>query len=164
MDEYAREPCPWRIVDDCGGAFTMGCIGGGIFQSIKGFRNSPSGMSNRMIGSWSAVRHRAPIIGGSFAVWGGMFSTVDCSLAYIRKKEDPWNSIASGAITGGILAVRNGTGAMVGSAVIGGVLLAMIEGVGILFNRFTAEQFKPVSPQMEEANNMNSPFGQQQYQ
>lgn len=32
---------PWRIVDDCGGAFTMGAIGGGIFQAIKGFRNSP---------------------------------------------------------------------------------------------------------------------------
>ena len=32
---------------------------------------------------------------------------------------------------------------MVGSAVVGGVLLAMIEGVSILFNRFAAEQFKP---------------------
>lgn len=32
---------PWRIVDDCGGAFTMGTIGGGVFQAIKGFRNSP---------------------------------------------------------------------------------------------------------------------------
>lgn len=58
-------------------------------------------------------------IGGQFAMWGGVFSTIDCSLAHIRKKEDPWNSIASGAITGGILAVRQGTGTMVGSAIIG---------------------------------------------
>uniref|UniRef100_A0AC11EH31 Translocase of inner mitochondrial membrane 17B n=1 Tax=Ovis aries TaxID=9940 RepID=A0AC11EH31_SHEEP len=43
MEEYAREPCPWRIVDDCGGAFTMGVIGGGVFQAIKGFRNAPVG-------------------------------------------------------------------------------------------------------------------------
>lgn len=36
-------PCsPWRIVDDCGGAFTMGAIGGGVFQAIKGFRNAPA--------------------------------------------------------------------------------------------------------------------------
>lgn len=28
-------------MDDCGGAFTMGAIGGGVFQSIKGFRNAP---------------------------------------------------------------------------------------------------------------------------
>ena len=29
---------------------------------------------------------------------------------------------------------------------IGGVLLAMIEGIGILLTRFTSEQFKPVAP------------------
>ncbi|KAL1775813.1 mitochondrial import inner membrane translocase subunit Tim17-A [Sigmodon hispidus] len=46
MEEYAREPCPWRIVDDCGGAFTIGTIGGGIFQAFKGFRNSPVAFPN----------------------------------------------------------------------------------------------------------------------
>ena len=54
-----------------------------------------------------AVKQRAPIIGGQFAVWGTMFSTIDCSLVYLRKKEDPWNSIMSGAATGGILAARS---------------------------------------------------------
>jgi import inner membrane translocase subunit TIM17 len=49
MEEYTREPCPWRIVDDCGGAFTMGLIGGGVFQSIKGFRNAPSGLNRRLV-------------------------------------------------------------------------------------------------------------------
>ena len=49
MEEYAREPCPFRIVDDCGGAFAMGCIGGGIFQAIKGFRNAPSGVNKRIV-------------------------------------------------------------------------------------------------------------------
>lgn len=29
-------------MDDCGGAFTMGAIGGGVFQAIKGFRNAPA--------------------------------------------------------------------------------------------------------------------------
>ena len=32
---------PYRIVDDCGGAFAMGAIGGGIFSFMKGWRNSP---------------------------------------------------------------------------------------------------------------------------
>lgn len=107
MEEYAREPCPWRIVDDCGGAFTMGAIGGGVFQSIKGFRNAPIGLSRRLAGSWSTVRTRAPVIGGNFAIWGGLFSTIDCTMIYIRKKEDPWNSITSGALTGAILSVRS---------------------------------------------------------
>ncbi|GAB6029894.1 Mitochondrial import inner membrane translocase subunit Tim17-B [Chamberlinius hualienensis] len=143
MDEYAREPCPWRIVDDCGGAFAMGAIGGAVFQSIKGFRNAPSGFNRRLVGSLIAVKERAPIIGGNFAVWGGLFSTIDCTLVHLRKKEDPWNSITSGALTGAILAARSGPGAMVGSAVIGGVLLAMIEGVGIMVTRMTADSFNP---------------------
>lgn len=145
MEEYAREPCPWRIVDDCGGAFTMGVIGGAIFQSIKGFRNAPSGWRQRFTGSVVAVRQRAPIIAGNFAVWGGMFSTIDCTLARLRDKEDPWNSVMSGAATGGILAARNGLPAMAGSAIIGGVLLGLIEGIGILFTHLSAEQFKPPS-------------------
>ncbi|XP_022669909.1 mitochondrial import inner membrane translocase subunit Tim17-A-like [Varroa jacobsoni] len=146
MDEYTREPCPWRIVDDAGGAFSMGLIGGGIFHSIKGYRNAPTGFSRRLAGSLTAIKTRAPFTGGQFAMWGGVFSTIDCSLAHIRKKEDPWNSIASGAITGGILAVRQGTGTMVGSAIIGGILLSLIEGAGILFTRMQSEQFKPISP------------------
>uniref|UniRef100_A0A1W7R9F2 Mitochondrial import inner membrane translocase subunit TIM17 n=1 Tax=Hadrurus spadix TaxID=141984 RepID=A0A1W7R9F2_9SCOR len=159
MEEYAREPCPWRIIDDCGGAFTMGAIGGAVFQSIKGFRNAPIGVDRRLLGSLAAVKSRAPIIGGNFAVWGGLFSTIDCSLVHIRKKEDPWNSITSGALTGAVLAVRNGAGAMVGSAIIGGVLLALIEGVGILFTRYSAEHFKPINPQLEDPSQLASPLG-----
>lgn len=149
MEEYAREPCPWRIVDDCGGAFTMGLIGGALFHGIKGFRNAPSGMNRRFLGSVTTIKQKSPILAGNFAIWGAMFSTIDCSLVYMRKKEDPWNSIISGAATGGILAARNGVPAMAGSALIGGILLAMIEGIGILFTRFTAEQFRP--PTFQEA-------------
>lgn len=62
------------------------------------------------------MKVRAPILGGknimkcwrqgNFAVWGGMFSTFDCMFAAVRQREDPWNSIASGALTGGCLAIR----------------------------------------------------------
>lgn len=44
---------------------------------------------------------------GSFAVWGGLFSMIDCSMVQVRGKEDPWNSITSGALTGAILASRS---------------------------------------------------------
>jgi len=60
------------------------------------------------LGSLQSIKTKSPVIGGSFAVWGGMFSTIDCTLVHLRKKEDPWNSIISGAATGGILAARNG--------------------------------------------------------
>ncbi|XP_026791410.2 mitochondrial import inner membrane translocase subunit Tim17-A isoform X2 [Pangasianodon hypophthalmus] len=140
---------PWRIVDDCGGAFTMGALGGGIFQAVKGFRNSPSGMNHRLRGSLTAIRTRAPQLGGSFAVWGGLFSMIDCGLVKVRGKEDPWNSITSGAMTGAILAARNGPVAMVGSAAMGGILLALIEGAGILLTRFASSQL-PTGPQFAE--------------
>lgn len=142
------------------------------------------------------MKTRSPIIAGNFAVWGGMFSTIDCTLVHFRKKEDPWNSIISGAATGGILAARNGTfvcaidtrkyrivccdyvcdcvvpgvPAMVGSAVIGGILLGLIEGVGILFTRFSADQFRNPAPPEDPAAlgdpSQGFSFGQQprQYQ
>lgn len=119
----------------------MGAIGGSIFQSIKGFRNAPSGMNKRLAGSWIAIKTKGPMVGGSFAVWGGLFSTIDCTLIHFRQKEDPYNSIASGALTGAILAVRKGVGSMAGSALIGGILLAMIEGVGIMFTKWGAKEY-----------------------
>lgn len=62
-------------------------------------------------------------MGGSFAVWGGLFSSFDCTLVYLRQKEDPWNSIAAGALTGGFLSARMGPNAALRSAVFGGVIL-----------------------------------------
>lgn len=135
-----REPCPWRIVDDVGGAFCMGNIGGGLWHSIKGARMAPAGA--RLAGSLSSVQARAPVLGGQFAVWGGLFACCDCTLTAVRQKEDPWNSIISGAATGGLLAARAGPRAMASAAAVGGVLLALIEGMGIMFTKMTA----PPSP------------------
>lgn len=118
----------------------MGNIGGGLWHSIKGARMAPAGA--RLAGSLSSVQARAPVLGGQFAVWGGLFACCDCSLTAIRQKEDPWNSIISGAATGGVLAARAGPRAMASAAVVGGVLLALIEGMGIMFTKMTA----PPSP------------------
>lgn len=92
------------------------------------------------------MKARAPVLGGNFAVWGGLFSTFDCTLKGLRQKEDPWNSIIAGAAAGGILAFRGGAKAAAISAAVSGTLLALIEGVGIAMSRFTAEQNRPVMP------------------
>lgn len=109
-----------------------------------------------MVGAVSAMKARAPVLGGNFAVWGGLFSTFDCGLKGIRQKEDPWNSILSGALTGGVLAARGGAKAATVSAVVGGGLLALIEGVGIAISRWTAEQNKPVMPQVSDLGKRDS--------
>ena len=139
----------------------MGAVGGGAWNSFKGLRDSPRG--ERLLGCVSACRREAPRIGGSFAVWGGLFSSFDCALYYARQKEDPWNSIASGALTGGFLSLRRGLPNAARSAAVGGVLLAMIEGVGIMLTRAMApppppgleppapSQSTPVQPPQQSA-------------
>ncbi|GKV03466.1 hypothetical protein SLEP1_g15758 [Rubroshorea leprosula] len=150
--ETSREPCPDRILDDIGGAFGMGAVGGAAFHFLKGVYNSPTGA--RLIGGTQAVRMNAPRVGGSFAVWGGLFSTFDCTMVYVRQKEDPWNSIIAGAATGGFLSMRQGLGAASRSAVFGGVLLALIEGAGIMLNKvLSAPQNMPIMME-EPAPNM----------
>ncbi|KAK1274947.1 Mitochondrial import inner membrane translocase subunit TIM17-2 [Acorus gramineus] len=156
--ETSREPCPDRILDDCGGAFAMGAVGGSIFHFLKGSYHSPHG--ERLIGGSQAVRMNAPRIGGSFAVWGGLFSTFDCSMVYLRQKEDPWNSIIAGAATGGFLQMRQGLGPSARSAAFGGVILALIEGAGIMLNRVLSAP-QPNLPPFEEPfpSNVGIPAG-----
>ena len=60
--------------------------------------------------------------------------TIQCNQQ--KKQEDPWNSILSGATTGGILAARAGPKAMASAAVVGGFILALIEGMGIWMNNY----------------------------
>ena len=62
----------------------------------------------RLIGGLTHIRNRAPVLGGSFAMWGGCFSSIDCSMIYFRQKDDPLNAIVGGFLTGGILAIRSG--------------------------------------------------------
>lgn len=146
--DHTRDPCPYVILNDFGGAFAMGAIGGSIWHSIKGLRNSPR--NEKLSGALSAVKARAPVLGGNFGVWGGLFSTFDCSVKAVRKKEDPWNAIIAGFFTGGSLAVRSGVKAARNSAIGCACLLGIFEGVGIAINRVFAEQNKPVAPQLPD--------------
>jgi len=130
-------------MDDAGGAFCMGLVGGSIWHMGKGAHNSPKGWGSRFSGGISAVKARAPNLGGQFAIWGLVFSSFDCTLTHFRRKEDPWNAILSGAATGGLLAARAGPKAAGRNALIGGVLLALIEGLGIMINKALSPTMDP---------------------
>lgn len=88
-----------------------------------------------MRSAFHAITTRAPVLGGNFGVWGLLFSSCECTLTTIRHKEDTWNAIISGAVTGGLLAVRAGFKAFMINAVIGGILMAAIEGSMIWLGR-----------------------------
>lgn len=134
FDSVASNCCP--TLD----SLSPQAIGGTLWHGIKGFRNSPYG--ERGIGAMTAVKMRAPVLGGNFGVWGGLFSTFDCAIKGARRKEDPWNAIGAGFMTGGSLAIRGGFKAARNGAIGCAVLLAVIEGVGIGFQKMMAGSTK----------------------
>ena len=142
--DHGRDPCPYVILSDFGGAFAMGAVGGAIWHGVKGFRNSPYG--ERRMGAITAIKMRAPVLGGNFGTWGGLFSASDCAIKGIRQKEDPWNAIGAGFFTGGALAIRGGYKAARNGAIGCAVLLAVIEGVGIGFQKMMAGSTKLEMP------------------
>ncbi|KAK4112238.1 mitochondrial import inner membrane translocase subunit tim-17 [Canariomyces notabilis] len=145
--DHGRDPCPWVILNDFGGAFAMGAVGGTIWHGVKGFRNSPYG--ERRLGAITAIKMRAPVLGGNFGVWGGMFSTFDCAVKGLRKKEDAY---IAGFFTGGALAIRGGYKAARNGAISCAILLAVIEGVGIGFQKMFAGATKLEAPQPPPSN------------
>jgi len=63
---------------------------------------------------------------GSFAMWAGIYSISECTLIGLRNTDDAFNKIASGAITGGALAMRAGPRIAMKNALIGGIFLGAI--------------------------------------
>ncbi len=124
-------PCPGRIVTELGDGFSIGAVLGSIWYFTKGCYYSVP--KERLKGGLVLVRQRAPILGGAFCMWAGIFSATSCIMVYIRKKEDPINSIVGGAATGFILAIRGGFRRALPQAIFGGLFLGVIEVVSILF-------------------------------
>ncbi|XP_021723734.1 mitochondrial import inner membrane translocase subunit TIM17-1-like [Chenopodium quinoa] len=132
MAGYNRAPNNTdRILQETGSGFAIGALGSIPYHFFKGVRTMPRG--SRISGSFDYVRMRAPRTAGSFAVWMSLFSAVDCAAAYLRHKEDPWNTIVAGASASAILALRQGTGPAMKAAVTSGLLMALGEGL-MLFN------------------------------
>jgi hypothetical protein len=60
-----------------------------------------------------------------------------------RQKEEPWNSIFGGAGASGLLSMRHRLRWSGRSALVGGAILALIEGAGIMLNRYVASAPPP---------------------
>lgn len=149
--DHSRDPCPFIILSDFGVAFSMGAIGGAIWHGIKGWRNSP--MGEKRAAAMMAIKARAPVSGGNFGAFGGLFSIYDCMVKGVRRKEDPWNAIIAGSFTGASLAIRGGWKSARNSAIGCAVFFALIEGVGLTLSRMLASSAKPVAPALPETIN-----------
>ena len=81
-------------------------------------------------------------------MWGGVFSSIDCLMIYYRQKDDPWNAVISGFITGGVLAIRGGASVAFKNALIGGFILMLIEGVTVIVTSVAMRQQYKMMEQM----------------
>ena len=153
-------PCPGRIVSELGDGFSIGAVMGSLWYMGKGaFYSVPK---ERVKGGLLLVRKRAPILGGAFAMWAGLFCTTSCIMVYFRGKEDAINSIVGGAATGFILAIRGGVRKAIFPAIFGGVFLGVIELVGALFIAYqkkqevimTNKQMNMFKSQMDRSKNL----------
>merc|ERR1712189_109112 len=61
--DFTRDPCPWRLVEDMGGAYSMGLVGGGIWAGGKSIVRREFRYLARN------VRQNAPRTAAGFAVW-----------------------------------------------------------------------------------------------
>lgn len=73
-----------QLLDACGSfLFVIEISHAHTYQNNQG---------ERRIGALTAIKARAPVLGGNFGVWGGLFSTFDCAVKGVRQKEDPYNA------------------------------------------------------------------------
>lgn len=81
-------------------------------------------------------------------MWGAVFGTSDCIVRSVRQTEDMKNGVIAGFMTGAALVVRSGPKMMLGSGIMCGILLGVMEGMGVLMQRMFAGQNKQVAPIM----------------
>jgi import inner membrane translocase subunit TIM17 len=143
-------PCPGRIFNDLGDAFATGTALGTIWYFAKGAYYSVR--KERVRGGIQLVANRAPILGGSFAMWGCIFSISNCCMVYLRNREDPINSVVAGFTTGFVLAIRGGIRNAMRSAIIGGLFLGIIEVIMVIYQQWDKKR------QIVEQNKMIDKF------
>mmetsp|Transcript_7828 Transcript_7828/g.17189 ORF Transcript_7828/g.17189 Transcript_7828/m.17189 type:complete len:140 (+) Transcript_7828:85-504(+) len=125
-----RLPCPERVVDMMGYAFGVGSIGGFCYTFVHGLRNNPSG--HRISGAFATARSRAPHLGGTFAMWSGIFHAFECGVTKRHGDVEPQRrSIVDagicGFLTAGLLSVRQGPRAASTNAVVGGLCVVLVD-------------------------------------
>lgn len=83
-------------------------------------------------------------------MWGVCFSSIDCLMIYLRQKDDPFNAVISGFVTGGVLAIRGGANLAFKNAMIGGGILFLIEGVSIIMQAVMMRRQHMMMEQMQK--------------
>ena len=134
--------CPHRIIDDLGSGFALGTTLGSIWYYIKGSYYAPK--RQKIFGGIDLIRKRAPLLGGNFATWMGLFGFFQCLLVHVTEKDTHMNQAVAGALTGGLINIRGGWRYAMRGAISGGIFIGV-------FNIF---EIVMVKKQLQMENNM----------
>jgi hypothetical protein len=97
-----QKNCTTRL----GYGFMTGLVAGAFMYFGQGLIFAPRGQ--RLSTAIAHVRTRAPLFGGTLAMWSGGFAFSSSLMKYYREKEDEWNNTIGGAFTGFIITIRSG--------------------------------------------------------
>ncbi|KAJ3052403.1 Mitochondrial import inner membrane translocase subunit tim22 [Rhizophlyctis rosea] len=106
------ESCPAKVVISGGAGFGLGLAFGTFMSSVDWGSNTEE---FRNLSTREQIRLTLKDMGAksyssakNFAVVGAVFSGTECLIETYRAKNDMWNGISAGCITGGVLAARAG--------------------------------------------------------
>ena len=71
-------------------------------------------------------------------------------MIYTRQSDDPFNAIIAGFVTGGVLAIRGGMNVAFKNAMVGGVILGLIEGVSIIITSVSMRRQYAMMEEMQK--------------
>jgi len=78
--DFARDPCPWRLIEDMGGAYSMGLAGGAIWSSGKSVVRREFQYIARN------VRTNAPRTAAGFAVWECVLNLLSNLIVWLSRR------------------------------------------------------------------------------
>ncbi|KAG2546245.1 mitochondrial import inner membrane translocase subunit TIM17-2-like isoform X2 [Panicum virgatum] len=116
-----------RLIHSVGDGFILGGAYGCVVPFIRGFRGSPSGA--RLAAGAQEVLRNAPRHAGWMAAFSAVLFSVDTAMSLARRREDPLNPIAGGAVALALLRMHRGARAAALSAPVGAAAVAVLLGV-----------------------------------
>ena len=77
------------------------------------------------MGAIELLRKRAPLLGGNFATWMGLFGAFQCLLVHFTHRDSHLNQVIAGACTGGLINIRGGWKYAMRGAISGGIFIGV---------------------------------------
>ena len=142
--------CPHRIIEDVGSGFCIGTMLGTIWHFSKGCFTSPRAM--RFKGGITLVKKRVPGMGGSFAVWMGLFGFFQCAFLHVTARDSHINQVLAGFCTGAVVNMRGGHRYMMRGAVSGGIFIGLFNIVEIVMAKTMAKRDVKAKQMMYKAD------------